>query len=554
MRRNHTPYLLLACLVMFVAGCTTPEDAPAVLDRPNILWITVEDMSLHLGSYGDSLAHTPNLDRLAAAGVRYTNAFATAPVCSPSRTALITGMYQSSIGGHQHRAGQSYDNFEHQPYRAVPPPHVKAFTEYLRAAGYYCTNNAKTDYNFGNPLTAWDESSRTAHWRNRPDSTQPFFAVFNTNRTHESRVWPNPEEESMLDPDAVVLPPYYPDTPLIRRDYARLHDNVARMDRWAGDILRQLEDDGLADNTIVFFFSDHGDGIPRGKRWLQDSGLQTPLLIRWPDHLTPGAVDDQLVSFIDLPPTVLSLAGVEVPDHLQGRVFLGPQAIGPPRAYIFAARDRMDESHDMRRAVRNHQYKYIRNFFPDRPYLLPNQYRERMPLMQELRRLHEAGELEGPAAALFQPTKPEEELYDVTRDPYEIHNLADDPARAEVLADMRGVLERWQQDTGDMGLIPETNLAEMMWPGGVQPVTEPPVFTPGNEEEGSITFTISSSTEGASIAYTTEAGDAPHWHLYSGPITLPVPATLRAVAVRYGYKRSEEVSATFGIQTVTLRP
>ena len=545
MRRNPAAYLLLACLGMHLAGCTTSEDAVVALGRPNILWITVEDMSLHLGSYGDAVAQTPNLDRLANEGVRYANAFATAPVCSASRTAVITGMHQSSIGGHQHRASSSYPSFEHHQYRAVPPPQVKAFTEYLRAGGYYTANNAKTDYNFGTPLTAWDESSRDAHWRNRPDPDQPFFAMFNTNRTHESRVWPNPEEEPMLDPDSVVLPPYYPDTPIIRRDYARLHDNVERMDQWAGGILRQLEEDGLAENTVVFFFSDHGDGIPRAKRWLQDSGLHTPLIIRWPGRLAPGTVDHQLISFIDLPATVLSVAGVEIPGHMQGRAFHGSQATEPPRTYIFAARDRMDESHDMRRAVRSHQYKYIRNFFPDRPFLLINRYRDRMPLMQELIRLHEAGELEGAAAALFQLTKPEEELYDVTRDPHEILNLAEVPAQAEVVMEMRDALLQWQQDIGDMGLIPETELAEMMWPGGVQPVTEAPVFGPGNDEDGAVTITLSSPTEGASIAYTAASGETPHWLLYSGPLTLPVPVTVRAIAVRYGYEQSEEVSVQY---------
>ncbi len=386
-------------------GCRgTTERANPVI-RPNILWITVEDMSPHLGSWGDRFVHTPNLDRLSEEGVRYTSVFATAPVCSAARTALITGMYQTTIGGHQHRANQSYPSFRHSPYQAVPPPFVKTFTEYLRAAGYYATNNAKTDYNFGVPITAWDESGRSAHWRNRPDPDQPFFAVFNSARTHESRVWPNPEEAPILDPDSVILPPYYPDTPIVREDYARMHDNVSRMDAWAGELLDELDEDSLAESTVVFFFSDHGDGLPRAKRWLQDSGIRVPMIIRCPGVLLPGTVDDQLVSFIDLPATVLSIAGVALPDHLQGRAFLGQAAVETQREFVYAASDRMDESHDMKRAVRDKKFKYIRNFFPDRPHLVPNRYRDRMPLMQELIRLNEAGKLTGASAEMFAPTK-----------------------------------------------------------------------------------------------------------------------------------------------------
>lgn len=542
-------FALFLCLPLFLVVACQTAPLPET-ERPNILWITVEDMSPRLGSYGDSLAHTPNLDQLAREGVRYTHFFATAPVCSPSRAALITGMYQTSIGAHQHRTTSDYPELEHRPYLAVPPPHVKAFTEYLRAAGYYTTNNAKTDYQFApngdrrQPLTAWDDSSPQAHWRNRPDPDQPFFAVFNTGRTHESRVWPNPEEASMLDPARVVLPPYYPDTPIIRRDVARHYDNIARMDTWVGDLLQQLEEDSLTHNTIVFFYSDHGDGIPRGKRWLQDSGLQAPLLIRWPEHLTSHTVDGQLLSFIDLAPTVLSLAGVAVPEHMQGQAFLGDQASDAPRSYIYAARDRMDEAHDMRRAVRDHLFKYIRNFHPERPYLPPNAYRDRMPLMQELLRLHEADALEGPPALLFQATKPEEELYDVTQDPHEINNLAGLPEYAEVLTRMRDALTRWQEETGDMGLIPETELAEQMWPGGIQPTTATPTFL-AEKDTVPTTVTLSCATEGASIAYSTDIGDDPHWHLYTGPITVSDPTTLRAKAIRYGFAESEELMMAF---------
>ncbi len=538
---------LFVLLIVGIPGCADSYNSAKSKIQPNILWITVEDMSPHLGSYGNDIVSTPHLDRLASQGTRYSNVFATAPVCSAARTALITGMYQSSIGGHQHRTRQSYDNFVHAPYQAVPPPHVKAFTEYLRSDGYYSVNNAKTDYNFGNPITAWDESSRGAHWRNRPDLEQPFFAVFNTSRTHESRVWPNPEEEAVLDPDSITLPPYYPDTPIIRRDYARHLDNISRMDEWVNELLQQLEEDGLADNTIVFFFSDHGDGIPRGKRWLQDSGIQTPLIIRNPYSSQTGAVDDQLISFIDLPATVLSLAGVDIPEHFQGQAFMGAGAAETPRELIFAARDRMDESHDMRRAVRDDRFKYIRNFHPEIPFLPPNRYRDRMPLMQELIRLSKSGALNPVAAAMFAKTKPEEELYDTLDDPHEIVNLATDPEFEDVLKRMRRALADWQDETGDMGLIPETELSEMMWPSGIQPVTEEPRIESTKVSPDSVDVSISSPTPGASIAFTVDMSEDPAWSLYSKPIRLPAGAVVRAVAVRYGYKQSEEVSSPLNL-------
>jgi N-sulfoglucosamine sulfohydrolase len=535
----------------------TARSHPAPPRPPNILWLTVEDLSPKLGCYGDALANTPNLDRLAAEGARFTNVFSTAPVCSPSRATLITGMYATSIGAHQHRANDNFPSFGHRPYLAVPPPYVKAFTEYLRAAGYYCTNNAKTDYQFAphtdprQPLTAWDDSSQTAHWRNRPRADQPFFAVFNSARTHESRVWPDPNEAPMLDPAKVVLPPYYPDTPIIRRDYARHYDNVARMDQWIGGMLRQLKADGLGENTIVFFFSDHGDGLPRAKRWLYDSGLHVPMIIRWPGHLEPGSVNDDLLSFVDFAPTLLLLASVEIPAHMQGQAFLGPQK-KPPRKYIFAARDRMDESHDMRRAVRDQRFKYIRNYFPDRPYVLPNEYRDRMPLMQELLRLNAEGKLKGPPALMFRQRKPVEELYDVKADPYEINNLADSPEYKDVLAEMRRLVDEWREETKDMGEIPETRLSEMMWPGGVQPQTAKPVITPsGGGLDRPVGVRISAATEGASIAYTTEKGEQAHWLLYTSPVEVRGPATVRARAVRYGFKESEEAATVLRDGTST---
>jgi len=432
------------------------------------------------------------------------------------------------------------------PYFAVPPPEVKAFSEYLRAAGYYCTNNVKTDYQFGTPLTAWDESSREAHWRGR-EPGQPFFAIFNFTITHESQVWPKENQELTTDPQAVAVPPYYPDTPAVREDIARHYDNIARVDQQIGDVLSQLEEDGLAEETVVFFWSDHGDGLPRAKRWLYDSGLKVPLIIRWPGTLTPGNVDDQLVSFVDLAPTVLSVAGLDVPDHMQGRAFLG-QHVGQPREYIFGARDRIDEVYDHVRAVRDKRFKYIRNFFPDKPYILPVPYRNRGVTMQEILRLDASGGLEGPQLLWAQKSRFPEELYDTETDPDEIVNLIDDPSRQEVAARLRTALDHWITEIGDMGSVPEAEMVQKMWPGHIQPITDKPILNPyGGAFDSPIEVSVMCPTRGASVAYTFDTGEKPHWLLYSSPIEIDSTSTLRVRAIRYGYAESEEVAVPYTV-------
>ena len=523
---------------------TTPE-------RPNILWITVEDMSPRLPAYGDSTAETPNISRLAAEGIRYTNAFVVAPVCAPSRASILTGLYPTSFGAQHMRTMTRTSAIDDvtdpellaiPTYEAVPPPGVKAFTEYLRAAGYYCTNNSKEDYQFTTPITAWDASSREAHWRNRPDPNQPFFAVFNFTATHESQVWARADEPWLIDTTKVDLPPYYPDTPVIRRDVARHYNNIQVMDGEVGELLDQLEEDGLTGETIIFFYSDHGDGLPRAKRWLYDSGLHVPLIVRFPNGRFPdvrqaGTTEDDLVSLIDLPPTMLSLVGLPIPDYMQGQAFLGA-ARAAPRRYVYAAKDRMDPALDNARAVRDQRFKYIYNHHPERPFVQFLPYRDRMALMQELHRLNEAGELEGPPALWFRKTKPQEELYDTATDPYEIRNLAGDAAYADTLQAMRAAFRTWEEETGDLGLIPETTLVKKLWPpDGIQPQTEPVTFTYVDSVfTGSVTVTLASPTEGASIAYA--LGDGDRWRLYTGPIRLTESTTLRAQAIRIGYEHS----------------
>lgn len=530
-----TGLLLLNPLPLFAA----PQQ------RPNILWISCEDMSPDLGCYGDRYAVTPNLDRLASQGVRYTRVFGHAGVCAVNRTGIITAMYPTTIGT------------QHMRCEGVPPPHVKCFPEYLRAAGYYCTNNVKTDYNFAAPVTAWDENSNKAHWRNRPDKRQPFFAVFNITTTHESQIrlpavqfakrTARLTAADRHDPAQAVLPPYYPDTPIVRRDWANYHDLITAMDKEVADILRQLDEDGLADETVVFFWSDHGRGLPRAKRWIYDSGLHVPLIVRWPGKLPAGTTNDDLVALLDLGPTALSIAGVKVPEYMQGRAFLGTHK-GPPREYIFAGRDRMDEAYDLIRAVRDRRYKYIRNFEPHRPYAQPISYMDQMPTMQELRRLDAAGKLTGPQTLFFRKTKPIEELYDTANDPHEIVNLADSPQHQEILRRLRHELERWQTETNDLGLVPEAVLWERLRPGGVFATTAAPALTPAPGFNGRpVVVTATCATEGASIAYTAGAGKNPRWLLYTGPITVDKSTLLRFKACRLGYKDSPVVEVRYEI-------
>ncbi|MDE0315990.1 MAG: sulfatase-like hydrolase/transferase [Candidatus Poribacteria bacterium] len=528
-------------------------------DRPNILWISIEDTTPRFGCYGDPIARTPNIDRLAAGGCRFPNAFSTAGVCAPSRSAIITGMYQTSIGTHHMRTAHTNRNTPDMPtpYSAVPPPYVKTFTEYLRAAGYYCTNNSKTDYQFTPPITAWDDNSNQGHWRNR-ENGQPFFSVFNPTVTHESGMWEKPDRPltTTTNPDDVKLPPYLPDTPKARQALARQYDNLATADARVGELLDQLEEDGLYDNTIVFLWSDHGEGLPRGKRWPYDAGIRIPLIVRWHKVIDPDSTSDQLVSLIDLGPTVLSLCGVQAPQHLQGQPFLGPQTV--ERDYIFATRDRYDESYDMIRAVRDKKYKYMRNYYPEKPYLLWIPYRNRHPVMQEMWRLHAEDKLEGDQLVMFQSPRPTEELYDVENDKYELNNLAEDTAHANVLERMRGALAAWQSEFGDMGDISEEQMVARWYPNGTQPQTASPIFIPinssnpgrepteGNGEwEAPLLLQLHCSTQGASIAYTTEQGEDVRWQLYTQPLRLPKgETTVRTKAIRIGYKESDEKSLT----------
>jgi N-sulfoglucosamine sulfohydrolase len=535
--------MIRAVLLSLAVAVSAQAEPPP---RPNILWISIEDASPDFGCYGDRYAISPVIDRLASQGTRYTRCFTHAPVCAPSRSGIITGMYPTATGAHNMRC------------KAVPAPEVKCFTEYLRAAGYYCTNNVKTDYQFEPPVTAWDENSNKAHWRNKA-SGQPFFAVFNFTTTHESQVRdPSPATKELVarltpemrhDPAKAPVPPFYPDTPAVRRDIANSYDNLTAVEIQVAQVLRELDEDGLDRDTIVWFWGDHGRGLPRYKRWCYDSGTRAPLIVRVPEKfkalarpddpgcLAPGIVDDNLVAFVDFAPTVLSLAGLEAPPHFQGQAFLGPKRTQKPRAYAHSARDRMDERYDLIRSVRDTRYRYVRNFMPWLTRAQHVSYGDQMPTLREMRRLFAAGKLAGPELAFFEPTKPFEELYDTEADPHETRNLATDPKHAEVLFRMREELERWMTSTGDIGFIPEAIFDDLQRPGGKFEATEPPAIVriePASDDRAAIV--LQSPTPGASVSWR-PAADSP-WRVASGPFEVPKGSTIQAVASRIGFKKS----------------
>jgi len=517
-------------------GATTP------LPRPNILWLSAEDISPDLGCYGDGYATTPHIDALARKSVRYDRAYSHSGVCAPSRSGIITGMYPTAIGTHHMRCS------------GVPPAGVKCFPEYLRAAGYYCTNNRKTDYQFEAPRSAWDESSDRAHWRNRPQGT-PFFSVVNFTVCHESQVRSRAPEllariealgDDRHDPAEVDLPPYHADTPATRRDWAQYYDVITLMDKEVGQVLAELDGEGLAEDTIVWFWGDHGRGLTRGKRWLYESGTRIPLLIhvpeKWRDWVRPGdpsslagGTRDDLVSFIDFAPAMLSLAGVPIPEHMQGQAFLGREE-RPPRTYVYGARDRMDETYDLIRAVRDKRFRYLRNYMPYVSYAQEIEYMDLMPMAQDLRRLHREGQLDEAQARWFAPRKPLEELYDVDADPHEVNNLAEAPAYREDLLRLRRAHETWMADTGDVGLIPEPIYDEWKWGRGTLTVSAPTL----GETDGH--FAMATSTPGASISYRWEDDPKGHWRLYTEPVPRREGLDLRAKATRIGFDDSPEVT------------
>lgn len=435
---------VFARLALLLATLTL---AAAAQDRPNVLWLTSEDHGPHLGAYGDDYATTPVLDALAQRGMLYEYAWSTAPVCAPARTTIISGVYPPALGA------------QHMRSMVSMPAYMKMYPQYLREAGYYATNNRKEDYNLKKPGQVWDESSPQAHWRTRK-SGQPFFAIFNFTVSHESQIRKRPHKQ-VHDPAHVRVPAYHPDTPETRQDWAQYHDKITEVDTLCGNILDQLDEDGLTEDTIVFFYADHGPGLPRGKRWTYNSGLQVPLIVHFPDkwkHLAPpeyapGGASDRQVGFIDLAPTLLSITGIEPKPWMQGRAFAG-EHVAPARPYNFAFRGRMDERYDMVRAARDERFIYMRNYKPHKIYGQYIDYMFQTPTTQVWKRMYDQGKL-SEVQSRFWETKPAEELYDLTADPDEINNLAGKPEYAAVVNRMRQAVIDWQLEIRDVGFLPE---------------------------------------------------------------------------------------------------
>ena len=427
----------------------------AAAERPNILWIVVEDMSPHFGCYGETTIATPNVDRLAAEGTRFSRAFVTAPICSISRSALITGMYQTSIGAHHHRSGRGVEKI-HLPEGVEPLPVL------FQRAGYHTSNGAwpakgnqigKTDYNFEWDPKMYDGSD----WSGRQPG-QPFFAQIQLHggkyrdaanwRQQAARLLPG-----LTDPKEVKLPPYYPDVPGLRDDWAKALDAVRFTDLQVGEIIARLKSENLLDSTVIFFITDHGISTARGKQFLYDEGTHIPFIVRG-RGIAAGQVREDLIEHIDMAAASLGLAGIEIPRPMQGRNILAKDY--QPRAAVFAARDRADETVERIRSVRSERYKYIRNFYPQRPHLQPNNYKDHKPCLIALRQAREEGKLsELQERLLFAPTRPAEELYDLSADPWEMNNLAGDPKYDPALQDLRQRLDRWIEESNDHGRTPE---------------------------------------------------------------------------------------------------
>ena len=533
---------------------TTPSSlAQKISKKPlNVVWISCEDMGPVLSAYGNKAVHTPNIDRLANEGIKYTNAYATVGVCAPSRFSIITGMYPARLGAHNMRTGD-HNNFKWPEdiklrknkgvldksgknvpdYEVVPPAYVKPFPEYLRAQGYYCVNDNKCDYQFNAPFTAWDDVYGGGSYKNAPEG-RPFFYVKNYYTTHESRIWLRKDKPMTVAPSSVPVPDYYADIPIVREGIARKYSNIEALDKEVGILLDALEADGVMENSVIFFWSDHGGNLLRQKRAVGDSGLHVPLIIRYPDGYRAGETESRMVSLMDLAPTVLSLTGQKPPKYMDGKAFAGPFEEAP-RDYIYGSADRFDESTDMQRSVLDGRYVYIKNFMPELPLIYRNRYREQIPMNKHLIELDADGKLEGDAAYIFMKTKPLEELYDLKNDPYEVNNLANDPAHAEKLKLLRSQLSQWQASIKDRGFTPESEIIREFWPGMIQPVT-----ADVNIQQQNNTIVLRCATEGASIAYQlSDAIGTDYWQLYSKPLLLQPQEKISTRAIRIGYKASK---------------
>lgn len=533
-----------------------------IIERPNIVLIMVEDLSSRIGAYGDALAITPNIDALAEDGVLFERMFTAAPVCSPSRASAITGQYQQTLGAQHHRTVTFGDaNPDGFKYLAVPPEHIKAFPELLRRGGYYTVNRSKADYQFGKPFTIWDEHGKKASWHGR-QSGQPFFMMVSDSITHESRLFrydsePRNADEALIikqlskvlegkpepvKPDDVIVPPYLPDTLAVRQDIARQYNNVALMDANVGDLLADLKRDEVLGNTIVIWTTDHGDGLPRHKRFLNDSGLMVPFVVRFPDGKFAGTRRGDLASFIDLAPTILGLAGVTLPGEQRypGRDLFDPLVSEPN--YVFGALDRRDERPAKMRTARDRRYRLIWNGRTDLARFVPLEYSDLAASRADIWRLAADGQLSPDVGQYLQAPSPEFELYDTEKDPYEVNNLASSQTHQPQLNRMKQALMHWRQSLGVNEDRSELEIAMMSWPDGKQPSTASPSVCL-QKDGGQKTLSVEVK-DNASVGYRLSGGErtiSSSWHLYTGPVTFSSDAQVEVRAIRYGHKESPRI-------------
>jgi len=545
-----TSYSLKVFLYTFFVFSTNTY-CKSTNEKLNVIWISCEDMGPVLGTYGVNEISTPNIDKLAEQGVKYTNAYSTVGVCAPSRFSIITGMYPARLGAHNMRSGNFYTykdpdkltykqnkgvvdkSGENVPeYEVVTPANVKVFTEYLRNENYYCVNNNKCDYQFNSPFTAWDEVSGNISYKDRPENT-PFFYVKNLMVTHESRIWLRKDEPITVDKNILKIPAYYPDIPEVRNDIAIKYSNIQEMDRQVGEIISDLKNDNLLDKTIIFFWSDHGGNLLRQKRAVGNSGLKVPLIVRFPDGYRSGEVDDRIVSLMDLGPTTMSLLGIKPPLFLDGKAFLGKFKT-KPRSYAFGSADRFDESTDMQRSVIDGRYVYIKNFMPELPLIYRNKYREQVSMNKKIIQMSNDNELIGDSKYIFMKTKQEEELYDLKYDPYEVNNIANNPDYKDKLIELRDALKSWQNEIDDKGFTNESELINEFWPNMIQPLTKPVEITVLDN-----IISLKCDTSGASIGYQTGSQiGSQNWDLYNKPFNILPNQKIATRAIKIGYKAS----------------
>ena len=521
---------LIGFAILFV-NCSK-EDSKFI--PPNIVWLVAEDESPEFfPMYGNMTVDLPYLSSLSNDGVVYTNAYSPVPVCAPSRSALITGLYPSTLGTHNMRTYNAY-KMENEPTIGIPnysplvPDGVKMFPQYLREIGYYTTNNAKEDYNFKKTDGVWDESSPKANWRNRK-TNQPFFSVFNFGITHESQIWRQGDQPLLVDPEILSVPPIFPDSPEVRKDLAVNYSNLIRLDKQIGKVIEQLKAEELYENSIIFFYGDHGGPFPRYKRALYETGIKVPLIVKFAGQEKAGTINNDFISFIDFAPSVLSLAGIKTPEVMQGKAHFGPYQVAEKPEFIFTSSDRFDEQIDRLRAVRYGNFKYIRNFNTKISNAIPVAYREQMPMMQYLNKLWEAQELETDVAAWFKTPKPAEELYDLEQDPYELNNLTDSLQLKDTLAFLRNSLDQWIIETKDLGEYPEKELIGKWFPEG-KPQELSPLL---NKVEGG-KISLSHPDKGITIVWKKVQDSV--WSIYSKP--LDVSKSIQAKAVKIGYNDS----------------